>query len=176
MQNRYSYLTDKTTDQQWQTAFVNYLIKVGIFDSFYWSINSESSDTYGIYTTPYDPISNKSGWGTWSGTDSRKLDLLAKLWNATAPVSPAKKGAIKRVFTFHVSNTGLISYSLPKTGFVSLKLYNCNGRLQSEIIGRQQEAGTYSINRRQMASAAGSFLAVLKTGEHVHKQMVCLTK
>jgi hypothetical protein len=80
-QTRYSYLTDKTTDQQWQNAFVNYLLKVGICDSFYWSINPESSDTYGIYTTPYDPISNTGGWGTWSGTDSRKLNMIKQLWN-----------------------------------------------------------------------------------------------
>lgn len=81
-QARYSYLTDATTDLQWQTAFVNYLVKKGITDSIYWSINPESGDTGGIYTTPYDPTSNTAGWGTWSGTDSRKLSLLAKLWGA----------------------------------------------------------------------------------------------
>ncbi len=86
-QTRYSYLTDKTTDLQWQNMFVNYLLKVGIYDSIYWSINPESSDTYGIYTTPYDPISNTGGWGTWSGTDSRKLQLIQKLWNATGTVT-----------------------------------------------------------------------------------------
>lgn len=179
MQNRYSYLTDKTTDQQWQTAFVNYLLKVGIFDSFYWSINSESSDTYGVYTTPYDPVSNKSGWGTWSGTDSRKLNLLANLWNATGPrgsVIPVKHGTVSRVPAFHVSSTGLITYSLPKAGFVSLKLYNVNGRLQSEIIGRRQEAGSYSINQQQLSAAAGSYAAIFRADEYFHKQMVYLTK
>jgi aryl-phospho-beta-D-glucosidase BglC (GH1 family) len=89
MQNRYSYLTNKQSDSEWQNAFVNYLVKKGIMDSFYWSINPESSDTYGIFTTPYDPVSNTGGWGTWSGTDSRKLTLLAKLWNGTAPTGGA---------------------------------------------------------------------------------------
>jgi len=176
MQNRYSYLTDKTTDQQWQTAFVNYLLKVGIFDSFYWSINSESSDTYGIYTTPYDPLSNTSGWGTWSGTDSRKLALLAKLWDAKeagVEATPVKPSAVT---SFHVFGTGLISYSLPKAGFVSLRLFNVNGRLQSEIIGRQQEAGSYTTHLRQMAAAAGPYLVIFKAGGYVQKQMVYLTK
>jgi len=176
MQTRYSYLTDKTVDQQWQNAFVNFLIKKGIVNSFYWSINPESSDTYGIFTTPYDPISNTGGWGTWSGTDSRKLSLLAKLWSAIAPVAPGKQGAIRSVSTFHVSSSGLISYSLPKAELVSLSLYNVNGRLQSEIIGRRQEAGSYSMHRRQMACAAGSYLVVFKAGDHVYKQMVYLTK
>jgi hypothetical protein len=149
---------------------------VGIYNSFYWSINPESGDTYGIFTTPYDPVSNTSGWGTWSGTDSRKLDLLAKLWNATGTGTIAKHGTIKKVSTFHVLNTGLITYSLPAAAFVSLKIYDCNGRLQSEIIGKQQEAGFYSINRRHMSSAAGSYVAVFKAGEYLQKQMVCFTK
>ena len=177
-QKRYSYLTDKTCDEKWQNAFINFLIKKGIFDSFYWSINPESSDTYGIFTTPYDPVSNTGGWGTWQSIDSRKVNLLTKLWNATQdqPVIPGNHGAIKRLFTCRVSSTGLITYSLPKAGFVSLRLYNVNGRLQSEIIGQQQEAGSYSINRRQMAAAAGSYVVIFKAGEYFHNQMVYLTK
>ncbi|MBN2036843.1 MAG: cellulase family glycosylhydrolase [Chitinispirillaceae bacterium] len=175
-QRRYSYLNDKTTDEQWQNAFVDYLIRVNIFDSFYWSINPESSDTYGIYTTPFDPISNKSGWGTWSGTDPRKLELLARLWNATAPVKRAKHGVSGKVSTFHVSSTGLITYALPRALFVSLRLYNVNGRMQSELIGRQQEAGSYSIKRPHMAAAAGPYLVIFKAGDDVRKQMVLLTK
>jgi endoglucanase len=175
MQNRYSYLTDKTLDQQWQNAFVDYLVKIGVYNSFYWSINPESGDTYGIFTTPYDPISNTSAWGTWSGTDSRKLALLAKLWNATTGVA-GRLHSIKRVTTFHVSGSGQISYSLPEVEFVSLKLYSLNGRLQSEIVGKRQAAGFYSINRRQMGSAAGSYLAVFKAGDAVQKQMVYLTE
>lgn len=84
-QDRYSYLTDKTTDWKWQNAFVNYLLKKNITDTIYWSINPESSDTYGIFTTPYDPLNNTGGWGTWSGTDSQKLTLIRKLWNAPTP-------------------------------------------------------------------------------------------
>jgi endoglucanase len=180
MQNRYSYLTDKTTDQQWQNAFVNYLIKKGILNSFYWSINPESSDTYGVYATPYDPVSNTSGWGTWSGTDSRKTTLLAKLWNATetySAVAPSgKKNAVIKDFSFHVSSAGLISYSLPKAAHVSLSLYNVNGRLLSEIVSKEQAAGSYSINRHQMGAAAGSYMVVLKAGDYCSKQMAFLTK
>jgi endoglucanase len=179
LQNRYSYLTDKTTDQQWQTAFFNYLIKMGICDSYYWSINAESSDTYGIFTTSYDPLSNKSGWGTWTGTDQRKLALLTKLWNASgtpAGVTPGKQGTVRRDVAFRVSSTGLITYSLPTAASVSLKLYNVNGRLQSEILGQQQAAGSYSINRRQMPAAAGPYVAIFKAGEYSHKQMVYLTQ
>jgi endoglucanase len=79
-QNRFGYLTDKTVDAQWQTAFVNYLIKKGITDTIYWSINPESGDTGGLYTTPYRAGSNESGWGTWGALDTRKINLLRPLW------------------------------------------------------------------------------------------------
>jgi 5-hydroxyisourate hydrolase-like protein (transthyretin family) len=64
---------------------------------------------------------------------------------------------------------------LPASAFVSLKLYNLNGRLQSEVIGTQQEAGSYSVNQRQMAAAAGPYLAVFKAGEYRNSQMVYVT-
>ncbi|CAG0935327.1 Endoglucanase C [Thermoflexales bacterium] len=80
-QNRFGYLTDKTVDAQWQTAFVNYLISRGITDTIYWSINPESGDTGGLYTTPYRAGTNESGWGTWGALDTRKIDLLGLIWD-----------------------------------------------------------------------------------------------
>jgi len=75
-QNRYSYVTDHTIDQQWQNAFVDYLISKGIDDTIYWSINPESGDTGGLYTTPYDPVSNTGAWGTWGSLDQTKMTLV----------------------------------------------------------------------------------------------------
>ncbi len=40
-QDRYNYVTDHTIDQQWQNAFVDYLVSKGIDDTIYWSINPE---------------------------------------------------------------------------------------------------------------------------------------
>jgi hypothetical protein len=81
-QARWDHITDTTIDAQWQNAFVDYLIDAGITDSIYWSINPESGDTGGLYTTPYQPGSNESGWGTWGALDSRKMTMLNRLWNA----------------------------------------------------------------------------------------------
>jgi endoglucanase len=77
-QTAWSYITG-TPDAQWQTAFVNYMKGRGI-EACYWGMNPESGDTYGWYSTSYDPISNTSMWGTWTGFDSRKTSLLHSLW------------------------------------------------------------------------------------------------
>lgn len=183
-QKRYSYLTNRNSDEQWQQVFVDYLIQEGVYNSFYWSINPESADTYGIFKSPYDPISNKSGWGTWSGTDSKKLALLNKLWNAAetdnpghaqAPVMPRSHG-IKNGYFCQVSGAGMITYTLPEAGLVSLKLYDVNGRFLSEKIGKRQGAGTYSISGSQMASAAGAYVVVFRSGEFSYNHMIHLTK
>ncbi len=91
-QNRYGYLTDNTTDAQWQNAFVDYLVSAGITDTIYWSINPESGDTGGLYLTPFRAGSNESGWGTWSSVDTRKLTMLQRLWNATTVPTPTPGG------------------------------------------------------------------------------------
>lgn len=177
-QSQFGYLTDRTTDQKWQNAFVDYLMREGIHDSFYWSINPESADTYGIFTTPFDPVSNDGGWGTWSGVDSRKLTLLAKLWNAPTVENPGKvagvKSALGKGFAFQVSSAGSIAYSLPRTEFVSLKLYNLDGSLRSELIGRQQSAGSHSINPGHLKAEPGLYLAVFKAGGYSRNQMIYL--
>jgi aryl-phospho-beta-D-glucosidase BglC (GH1 family) len=79
-QNRYSYLTDKTTDAKWQNAFVDYMVSRKL-EGCYWSINPESGDTGGWYGHAYDPISNTGGWGEWRAFDSRKTTLLNRLWS-----------------------------------------------------------------------------------------------
>ena len=77
-QNRWGYITPGV-DQEWQNAFVSYMADKDI-QGCYWSINPESGDTYGLYTTDYDPQSNESAWGTWTGFDDRKWSLLNQIW------------------------------------------------------------------------------------------------
>ena len=89
-QARFSYVTDTTLDQQWQNLFADYLISRGINDTIYWGLNPESGDTGGLYTTPYDPVSNTGGWGTWGAQDSTKVTLVRRLWNQPIVTGPTQ--------------------------------------------------------------------------------------
>ncbi len=66
-------------DAEWQEAFVDYMVDRDL-QGCYWSINPESGDTGGLYRHAYDPASNRTGWGEWRGLDTRKTELLRKLW------------------------------------------------------------------------------------------------
>ena len=79
-QNRFGYLTDNTIDATVAERLRGLPDLEGHYDTIYWSINPESGDTGGIYTTPYRAGSNESGWGTWGAFDSRKITLLRRLW------------------------------------------------------------------------------------------------
>ncbi|WP_437284547.1 glycoside hydrolase family 5 protein [Sorangium sp. So ce406] len=68
----------KRYDWEWQNIYVDYLIKRKMTDFTYWSINPESGDTGGIYEHAYTDA-EKSGWGTWTGLDSEKVEMLARL-------------------------------------------------------------------------------------------------
>jgi hypothetical protein len=179
--NRYSYLTNRNSDEQWQNAFVDYLIKMGIVNTFYWSINPESADTYGIFKTSYHPQSNTEGWGTWTGIDTKKMDLLNRLWDAPdvdpqLPIVIPANQNMSSGFNCQISNNGMITYTLPKAGSVSFKIYNVNGRLHSEFSTRHQSSGLYSMDLRQLTNAAGSYLLVVKAAGLSHSQMVSIVK
>ncbi|NLP01617.1 MAG: cellulase family glycosylhydrolase [Fibrobacter sp.] len=179
--NRYSYLTNRNSDEQWQNAFVDYLIKMGIVNTFYWSINPESADTYGIFKTSYHPQSNTEGWGTWTGIDTKKMDLLNRLWDAPdvdpqLPIVIPANQNMSSGFNCQISNNGMITYTLQKAGSVSFKIYNVNGRLHSEFSTRHQSSGLYSMDLRQLTNAAGSYLLVVKAAGLSHSQMVSIVK
>lgn len=69
-----------TPDIDWQNAFVDYAIEEQI-QACYWSINPESADTGGLYLHEWDPVTNEEGWGKWGDFDTRKTNLVQRLWN-----------------------------------------------------------------------------------------------
>jgi hypothetical protein len=178
-QDRYGYLTNTKSDEEWQNLFVDYLISRGMCNSFYWSINPESADTYGVFATPYDPDNAKDMWGTWTGkTDERKMTLLKRLWAApeqkvgiTVPYRMASSS--KNAFNCRVTNTGLVSYTMPTAGNVTASLYNVDGRLHGEIMNKNQNAGSHSFN---FTAPSGSYVLVLKAGDYSSKQVVSIAK
>ena len=70
-----------TPDEDWQNYFVDYMIEKDI-EACYWSINPESGDTGGIYTSRYveNDESTHDYWGQWGEMDAKKTALLKRLW------------------------------------------------------------------------------------------------
>jgi len=147
MQDRFGYLSDNTVDWQWQQALVDYLIEAGICDSCYWSINPESGDTGGLFIHAYDPYNNTGGWGTWEGQDSRKLQLLNRLWNdcenggTGGTATPGTSTATPTPGMFTATPTPGMFTATPTPGGGNLGDTNGNGSI--DIIDALQVAQYY---------------------------------
>lgn len=153
-QARWSHITDNTIDEQWQNIFVDYLIDEGITDTIYWSVNPESGDTGGLYTTPYQPGTNESGWGTWGALDTRKMTLLQRLWNAAPQPPTATPSFTPTICTNCPSNTPTTTPSpsfTPVNGPLKVQLTgNTDNNQQSAMNLRIRNIGTSPVSNVSM--------------------------
>ncbi|CAM4005771.1 cellulase family glycosylhydrolase [Vibrio aerogenes] len=83
IQDMWNFLPKSDYDKKWQNALVDYMSDRKI-EGCYWGINPESDDTGGLYTHAYDARTNTSGWGTWTGFETEKWEMLQRLWKANA--------------------------------------------------------------------------------------------
>ena len=62
-----------------------------------------------------------------------------------------------------------ITFDLPRAGLVRLSLYNINGEFLTNLLNREQQAGTYHINWDASGVASGIYFAVLQTRDDFRK-------
>jgi photosystem II stability/assembly factor-like uncharacterized protein len=75
---------------------------------------------------------------------------------------------------FNPSTT--IQFSIPKSGVVTLKVYNALGQEVSELISRDMDAGTYTSEWNASGCASGVYYYRLEAGSFVATRKVVLVK
>lgn len=69
-----------------------------------------------------------------------------------------------------------ISYSIPQTTDVSLKIYDMNGRLVSTLVNKRQASGTYNVSLNASAWASGIYFYRIVAGDFVKTRKLTLIK
>ncbi len=69
-----------------------------------------------------------------------------------------------------------ISYQLPVSGMVSLKVYDMLGREVTSLVNEEQSAGTYSVRFDGTSLASGMYLYTLRTGANIETRRMMLIK
>ncbi|MCF8242732.1 MAG: T9SS type A sorting domain-containing protein [Melioribacteraceae bacterium] len=105
------------------------------------------------------------GRGTTVGVEERKVeDLIPEVFklsqNYPNPFNPST----------------VIRYSLPESGFVTLKVYNSLGQEVKSLVADQKEAGTYEILFNAEGLGAGAYFYELRTGTSVETRKMLLIK
>ncbi|MBU1113936.1 MAG: T9SS type A sorting domain-containing protein, partial [Bacteroidetes bacterium] len=75
---------------------------------------------------------------------------------------------------FNPSTT--ISFALPKTGFVTLKVYNAIGEEVAELVNREMNAGIQSINFDATNFSSGIYFYRISAGNFIETKKMVLMK
>ncbi|MDK9701234.1 MAG: T9SS type A sorting domain-containing protein, partial [bacterium] len=75
---------------------------------------------------------------------------------------------------FNSSTT--ISYSLPKSGTVELKLYDLTGREVATLVNQKQQTGSYRVTFDGKNLSSGTYFVRMQAGEFVKTQKMVLLK
>ncbi len=102
----------------------------------------------------------------------------------TRPVSVERKGnnAINEDFVLYQNYPNpfnpatTIKYSIPNSGFVSLKIYNILGKEITTLVNRKQAAGNYEINFDASNLTSGVYIYQLNSGKKVQVKKMLLLK
>lgn len=72
--------------------------------------------------------------------------------------------------------TTIISYILPRYGFVSLKVYNSLGQECAVLVSEEQNSGTYKVEFRAEGLSSGFYYYSLQFGNNIQTKKIILLK
>jgi glucuronoarabinoxylan endo-1,4-beta-xylanase len=75
---------------------------------------------------------------------------------------------------FNPSTT--LRFQVPKTGFVSLKVFDLLGREEASLVDEQLQGGTYQVKWDASGCASGMYLCTLRSGNVVESRKLALVK
>ncbi|HCY77720.1 MAG TPA: hypothetical protein DHV28_17550 [Ignavibacteriales bacterium] len=70
----------------------------------------------------------------------------------------------------------LISYSIPTSGFVMLKVYDILGREVATLVNEEKAAGRYEVNFNSLSLASGVYIYKIQVGDFVQTKKMVLLK
>ncbi len=81
-----------------------------------------------------------------------------------------------RILPNPISNSGVISFSLPTAAYVSLKLYNAVGQLVETVYDGVKPAGVYEHRLDTRSLPQGTYFVVLETGSVTERRSVVVLR
>jgi len=99
---------------------------------------------------------NASGWGSLSAKDSFTIEQST----AVKPLKYAMQ------LTGFKGNASTIKYAIPDASYVSIRLFDVQGKMIKELFNGFQSAGFYQINADASALSSGLYVLKFKAGTH----------
>jgi hypothetical protein len=112
-------------------------------------------------------------------TITASLDTFHIVWerpDAADPLILLPSSFSLSVYSNPFNATATLTYDIPQTGEVSLKLYNLLGEEVATLVNCRISAGRSRVSWNAAAASSGTYFAVLQSGEHRLIQKLLLLK
>ena len=115
------------------------------------------------------------GWvGCSGGTIYRYTGILSEVNNNNTSVPVSYK--LEQNFPNPFNPTTTINYSIPKTSFVTLKVYNVLGNEVMSVVNEQQTANNYTYTLDFSKLSSGAYYYTLRAGDYSATKKLMLVK
>jgi hypothetical protein len=147
-------------------------------------VDSGSPDI--VFNDPEDP--NNLGFALWPAQGSLRNDMGAYGGNGWIPiandVNEDDLGKLKLPTQFSLSQnypnpfnpTTTIEFALPKSEFVTLKIYNLLGQEVTELVAKRLTAGNYKYTWDAGSLSSGVYYYKIEAGSYIQARKLILLK
>jgi len=134
------------------------------------SKNAESGRSNAVIKPPV--------WGTFQGNNQRtgvfSRSSITKV-NSQTNLLPTQY-SLSQNYPNPFNPSAKISYQLPKSSFVTLKVYDIIGREVSLLVNEKQNAGTYEVTFDASHLASGVYFYRIQVGPYINTKKLLLLK
>lgn len=167
-------LATKRNNPDLKTDVIN--VKEGFRIPIDFSINdNDTGERDGIMT--YSPENQDQSWADvsrWTYT------WIGDKWDPVTAVEEEENIPTQFTLSQNYPNpfnpSTVISYKLPVSSLVTLKVYDILGRLVAELVNKYQEAGSYHVNFNASQLSAGVYFYRMESGSFVNVKKMLLIK
>jgi len=131
-----------------------------------------------IFSTEYYPTTPGAFDTTWSeGSDGFVTYLSFDTTNVVRENHSIPSSiSLNQNYPNPFNSSTTISYTIPKSGIVELKLYDLLGREVTTLVNRKQIAGSYRVQFDGKNLSSGTYFIRMKAGDFVKTQKMVLLK
>ncbi|MCW8849315.1 MAG: T9SS type A sorting domain-containing protein, partial [Melioribacteraceae bacterium] len=115
---------------------------------------------------------NEFGFGKWSEVSKFKTSQVTSVYDNLMPLTFKLEQNYPNPFNPETT----IKFSIPKDGFVSLKIYDILGREVSVLLKENLLKGSYEYNFNAVNYSSGMYIYVLSSGQNVTSKKMLLIK
>jgi hypothetical protein len=116
-------------------------------------------------------------WPTFKGNNKRtgnKTDVLLSLKNKG--ITALKEYCLFQNYPNPFNPSTIIKYQIPKSSFVSLKVFDAIGREVADLVSEQQNAGYYEVHFNAENLSSGIYFYRLQAGTFINAKKFVLLK